>query len=165
VIEFATDKQMLDYVSVRISAQAEREGTPLSDVERKMLYFSETDWTPPDMAAVSAEFDHAYDQNEYERKIAGLIGRVHSNLENDPAEQEKWGDAIAKLGDGDRYLMVMVNMARSASARPIGGGFLPTLSQPAKRPPHDILKLLAAALGVVFVCLVLMLLYASFFHK
>jgi hypothetical protein len=164
VIEFATDKQVLDYISVRISAQAEREGTPLSDVERKMLYFSENEWTLSDMAEVSAEFDHDYDQNEYERKIAGLIGKVNSDLENDPAEQEKWGDAIAKLSDGDRYLMVMVYMARSASARHIGGGFLPTSGRPINRPPHDFLKLLAAALGVVIVCLALMLLYASFFH-
>jgi hypothetical protein len=93
-----------------------------------------------------------------------LIGKVNSNLENDPAEQEKWHDAIAKLSDGDRYLMVMVHMARSASARHFGGGFLPALSQLTRRPPHDILKLLAAALGVIFVCLVLVLLYAKFFH-
>ncbi len=35
------------YLAGKITEQAEREGAPLTEVERKMLYFSETDWTLP----------------------------------------------------------------------------------------------------------------------
>jgi hypothetical protein len=62
-----------EFLVGRIAAEAAREGAPLSEVERKMLYFSETGWTLPDMMQVNEEFDRNYDQNEYEQKIAGLI--------------------------------------------------------------------------------------------
>ena len=40
--EFHTDKEALDYLSERIArGEAVREGSPLSEIERKMLYFSE----------------------------------------------------------------------------------------------------------------------------
>lgn len=34
-----------------------------------MLYFSETDWTRPDIMEVNDEFDRDYDSNAYEKKI------------------------------------------------------------------------------------------------
>lgn len=149
--EFATDKQALDFIADRIAAEARREGTPLSEVERKMLYFSDTDWTLPDMAEVSADFDRDYDQDEYEGKIAGLIGKIAAGFkESDPAGQEGWDAAIGKLSGGDRYLLVMVDMARSAGPNHAGGGFLPTFDQPTVRPPHDRLKLWLTALAIAF---------------
>jgi len=71
VNQFWTAKQAKDYLAGEIAAEVTREGVSLSEMERKMLYFSETDWTLPDMAQVSAEFDRDYDQDEYERKIGG----------------------------------------------------------------------------------------------
>lgn len=44
----------IDFLVGRIAQRAEQEGVPLSEVERKMLYFSETAWTLPDMAAEAA---------------------------------------------------------------------------------------------------------------
>lgn len=153
VKKFATDKRALDYLAGRIAAEAEREGSALSEVERKMLYFSETDWTLPEMAEVSAEFDRVYDQNEYERKIAGLIGKVTASFQGaDSDEQENWDAALERLSEGDRFLPVMVDASRSTNHSLAGGGFLPTLDRPVTRPPHDFLKLLvsaAAILGVV----------------
>jgi hypothetical protein len=135
--EFVSDREALDYVSTRIAAEAEREGMPLSEVERKMLYFSGTDWTLPDMAAVSAEFDRDYDENEYERKISGLVRKIESHDEkHDQEELQAWNAAIAKLCEGDRYLLVLLD---------------PPLSEPRTgRPPHDILKLWLTAFGIVF---------------
>jgi len=134
---FRSIREALDYLSARIAAEADREGTPLSEVERKMLYFSETDWTLPDMAAVSAEFDRDYDENAYERKISGLARQIVA----DDAKRDKegavvWDAAVATLADGDRYLLILLN---------------PSLSGPQSgRPPHDILKLWLTAFAIVF---------------
>jgi hypothetical protein len=142
--EFVTDREALDYLAARIAAEAERDGTPLSEVERKMLYFSETDWTLPDMAGVSAEFDRDYDEDQYERKIAGLIRKIEADSHgHNQEEQETWDAAVYKLSDGDRYLLVML----SSSFSPLGR---------ATRPPHDRLKLWLTAFGIVFGAFALM---------
>jgi len=146
VKEFRTDKQALDFIAGCIAREAEKEGVPLTEVERRMLYFSETDWTLPDMAEVSAEFDRDYDQKQYEQKIAGLVHKITAHHHsNDLHEEEDWNRAVARLSEGDRYILVLVNLGR-----PGGSGFLPTLEPAAIRPPHDILKLLVTALVVVF---------------
>lgn len=135
----------MDYLVSRIADKAKCDGSPLSDVERKMLYFSDTDWTLPDMAEVSAEFDRDCNQSEYERMIAGLIGKItahhHGNNRN---EEENWEEAIARLSEGDHYILVLVSLGRSS-----GSGFLPTLGSAGVRPPHDTLRLLVTALGIV----------------
>jgi hypothetical protein len=136
VKEFTTDREALDFLAGRIATESEREGTPLSEVERKMLYFSETDWTLPDMAAVSAEFDRDYDQDEYERKIAGLVRKIEDDGHSQE-EQDAWDAAVYKLSDGDHYLLVMLNPSFSSLGR-------------AARPPHDLLKLWLTAFGIVF---------------
>ena len=146
VKEFRTDKQALDFIAGCIAREAEKEGVPLTEVERRMLYFSETDWTLPDMAEVSAEFDRDYDQKQYEQKIAGLVHKITAHHHsNDLHEEEDWNQAVARLSEGDRYILVLVNLGRSS-----GSGFLPTLEPAGIRPPHDILKLVVTALVVIF---------------
>ncbi len=69
---FHSGREAKEFLISRILAEAQREEVPLSEVERKMLYFTESGWTLPDMAAVSEEFDSEYDQSKYEKKIASL---------------------------------------------------------------------------------------------
>jgi len=138
VKRFTSIREAKDYLASRIAAEAEREGQPLSEIERKMLYFSETDWTLPDMPEISAEFDRDYDQGEYERKIGGLVRKItaHGHGGNEE-EQEKWDAAILKLAEGDHYLSVLAD----PSLRPRGSSV---------RPPHDILKLWLTGFAIVF---------------
>jgi negative regulator of replication initiation len=91
VKEFRTIREAKDFLAQRIACEAQNEGMPLSEVERKMLYFSETDWTLPDMAEVSAAFDRDCDENEYEQKIAGLVRKIEArNDSENPDEEEAW---------------------------------------------------------------------------
>ena len=53
---FARPREAKEFLVARIVAEANKEGVPLSEVERKMLYFSETDWTLPDIDEVSEAF-------------------------------------------------------------------------------------------------------------
>ena len=58
---FSTPREAKEFLVSRIVAEAQREGVPLSEIERKMLYFSETGWTLPDMMEVDEAFDRDYD--------------------------------------------------------------------------------------------------------
>jgi hypothetical protein len=150
---FATEREALDFLAATIAAEAKRENVPLSEVERKMLYFSETEWTLPDMARVSAEFDRDCDQDEYEQKIAGLIRGLTGQFKS-KEESDAWDAAVGGLGDGDRYFQVLLGLSHKKPAgHPAAHGFLPTLDRPVVRPPHDTLKLWIAAFIAVFVLL------------
>ena len=135
-----------EFLVGRIAAEAAREGAPLSEVERKMLYFSETGWTLPDMMQVNEEFDRNYDQNEYEQKIAGLIRNFErrTRIEN-KQEWDEWISAVRTLSEEDHYLLVLINLPANTA-----GG----------RPPGDLLKLILTALVIVAALLTVMLLFA-----
>jgi hypothetical protein len=109
---FRTIREAKDYLAGRIAEEAERDAIPLTEVERKMLYFTETCWTLPDMKQVSSEFDRDYNQDEYEQKIGGLASKIQSHLrtQGDP-EEETWNRAIMKLCRGDHYLLVLIDAA------------------------------------------------------
>ncbi|HXU18520.1 MAG TPA: hypothetical protein VN708_25660, partial [Terriglobales bacterium] len=70
---FQSAREAKEFLVARIIEQAERENVSLSEVERKMLYFSETNWTLPDMMEVSQQFDREYNQDQYEKTIAELV--------------------------------------------------------------------------------------------
>jgi len=109
--QFATCRDAKEFLVARILDEAQREGVPLSDVERKMLYFTESGWTLPDISSVSAQFDNEYDQNQYENKIAGLIRNAakHDRKESRD-EYDAWWSAIRFLKKEDHYLLVMVGI-------------------------------------------------------
>lgn len=113
---FKTVRDAKDFLAGKIVEEAQREGAPLSEVERKMLYFTETGWTLPDMKEVSAEFDRGYEQGEYEQKIGGLAERVQARLGIQSKEgTATWDRAIEKLSRGDHYLLVLVSASSTTS--------------------------------------------------
>jgi hypothetical protein len=147
---FQSQKQAKEYLIGRIIAEAEGEGVPLSEVERKMLYFSETDWTLPGILEVNAEFERDYDDTEYEQKIAGLVRNLEARAT--PEEQEQWGDALIKLSEGDHYLQVLIDYDSilPESQHPRLGKlapWLPAMDAPIKRPPGDLRRLILVGLG------------------
>jgi hypothetical protein len=109
---FADDREALDFISSQIAEEAQRERISLSEIERKMLYFSETAWTLPDIRKVSDEFDRDYDQNAYEKKISRLIRKAVSRARKEHRRDfEAWTDAVRRLGKEDRFLLVMVRQS------------------------------------------------------
>jgi hypothetical protein len=155
VADFKTEREAKEYLAARIVEEAKREGAPLSEVERKMLYFTESGWTLPDMMAVNEEFERDYDDDEYEQKIGGLAARIRTR---DAAESEqhqaKWDDAVLKLSEGDHYLLVLIRMAGPSGQLSL---WLPALSGTA-RPTGDKFRLiLAAVIGSVLLVLLIVL--------
>jgi hypothetical protein len=120
--------------------QATLDGISLSDVEKRMMYFSEPDGSPDDLAGLNDEFESKYDSAEYESKISSLLQRAYRRLKTEnPAAASTWDDSIRALRKGDHYILVMWD---SNAAR--------------ERPPHDRVKLVGAALLVVVVGMFLM---------
>ena len=96
----------------RVIGEAESENVQLSDVEKKMLYFTEVSPSLPDIYEVNAEFERSYDADKYEDKVVGLLKSARSR---DAAQSqqygEMWTEAISALKQEDHYILVMVHRA------------------------------------------------------
>lgn len=144
--EFRTVKAAKDFLAERIAAQAARENVPLSEVERKMLYWSEDDLTRPEATKLAEEFERDYDDTAYEQKIASLISNITADHHHqNQAEQEKWGAAVCKLSEGDHYLSVLVR-----EAQPVGFWTSLLFDKHSVHPKHDFLRLLLTAFALIF---------------
>jgi hypothetical protein len=96
----------------RVVQQAESERAPLSEVERKMLYFTEVHPSLPDIYEVNAEFEKSYDADEYENKVTGLLKRASDyDQKQSDIQGLQWRDAIDALKHEDHYILVMIYRA------------------------------------------------------
>jgi hypothetical protein len=118
---FGTVREAKEYLIHRIRAQANQDGVALSDVERQMLYFSESGWTLPDMKAVSHRFEQNYDQDEYEQKIGQIVRRICDQPES--SREDGWDEAVDRLADEDHYLSVLIGGASRKSGKSIRMSF------------------------------------------
>jgi len=101
-----------EFLASKIVEESTREGMLLSEIERKMLFFSERGWTLPDMNEVSDAFDREYNQNDYEKKITRVIQGLDKRLRKEnPAEYDDWRSAINFLRRKDHYINVMISHA------------------------------------------------------
>jgi hypothetical protein len=137
---FHSGREAKEFLISQIVEEVQRENIPLSEVERKMLYFTESGWTLPDIMKVNEDFDREYDQDEYEHKIAKLVAKADKRIRKGVRDDyDEWWAAVRFLEREDHYILVMI---RSAGLRPRG----------------DQLRLLAAGLGIVTVMLIAILL-------
>ena len=161
VNRFESEQKAKEYLINRIVVQAEREGVPLDEIERKMLYFSETGWTLPDIMEVNAAFERDYLDVEYEEKISSLIHNLAERAT--PEEQDAWHQAVLKLSEGDHYLLVMVDAARPRPVSQLPKGlsaWIPKLDSSGKREPGDRLRLIGLSIAIAIAILVFALLFA-----
>lgn len=96
----------------KVVTQARSEGVSLSEAEREMLLWSESDPnieidpTLPDR--LSAEIS----DEEYERKIVGLLARRFSTeVSKDLRAEGEWKHASRVLHEGDHYILIMLDDA------------------------------------------------------
>jgi len=101
-----------EFLISQIVEQAQRDNVPLSEVERKMLYFTESEETLPDMLEVNEQFEKEYNTAKYEKKIAGLLRNAfRRNREESTESESRWNKAVADLRKGDHYLLVMLDQS------------------------------------------------------
>ena len=125
---FSSSQEAKEFLVSEIVAEAQRENVPLSEIERKMLYFSETAWTLPDIMEVNDQFGREYDQAKYEKKIARLIRNAAKRARKEsPKDFARWMSATRKLNKEDHYISVMVGSAGISTgpvSDPWKGGFV-----------------------------------------
>jgi hypothetical protein len=101
-----------EYLIAQIVQEAQQENVPLSDVERKMLYFTESVETIPDIYEVNDQFELDYEDAEYEAKIAALLKHARKRVAKDsPDGAQRWWQAERDLRKEDHYLGVMVGQS------------------------------------------------------
>lgn len=108
-------KEAKDFLVQQTAEQAALENVPLSDLEKRMMYFVENDLTScADPLELNDEFEAQYDTGQYEAKIAGLLRRAYKRLKTeDPAKISSWDEAAKTLSKGDHYLPVMLRAGPS----------------------------------------------------
>jgi hypothetical protein len=104
---FSSAREAKEYLIAQIVAEADRSGMPLSDTERKMMYFTETAWTLSDISEVSEAFDREYDQPTYEAKI-GRLAQGTEHRAHETNDLKVWKDAVQTLSQEDHYLLVLL---------------------------------------------------------
>ena len=69
-----------DFLVQQTAKQAALENVPLSDLEKRMMYFTETDECPENPIALNDAFEAQYETNEYEAKISRLMHHVYRRI-------------------------------------------------------------------------------------
>jgi len=133
---FSSAREAKEYLIQRIVLQAQRDGISLSEIESKMLYFSKSYWTLPEMPEISQEFDRDYNQGEFEVKIERLVHNIKKEFRSHLGSDHQWDEAVRAISQEDHYLLVLLNDNNVDGSKKT-------------RPPGDYLKLFLTALLIV----------------
>ena len=98
-----------DFLVEQTTEQAALEQATLSDIEKRMMYFTESDPASCDNPVeLNDEFEAEYETAEYEIKISRLLHHAYKRLKNEnPERKHDWDDAIRTLRKGDHYFLVL----------------------------------------------------------
>jgi hypothetical protein len=108
-----------EFLASRIAAEAAREGKPLSELERQMLFFSETHESLPNILEINEQFEQQYDAAEYENRVEALIDAAYArDSENSVADRQRWQDAVRRLESEDHYILIMLHAAGLGTYKP-----------------------------------------------
>jgi hypothetical protein len=101
--------QAKDFLADQVAEQAALDNTPRSDIERRMMYFTESDpKSCPDPLGLNDEFQGQHDTAEYETKMSALLRHAHQRLKaNDPEAKHTWDQAVRELRKGDHHFLVL----------------------------------------------------------
>jgi hypothetical protein len=101
-------REAKDFLVAQTAEQAALEGVPLSDLEKRMMYFTEGKDAVEDPTYLNEEFEAQYDTAEYEKKVSRLMSRAYKRLRNQNAETaRRWDAAIRILRRGDHYILIL----------------------------------------------------------
>src|SRR5579864_5490122 len=102
-------KQAKDFLADQASQQALLDHIPLAEIEKRMMYFTESDpLSCEDPIALNDEFEAEYETPTYEAKMSKLLHHAYNRLKGeDPQQRRNWDEAIRVLRRGDHYFLVL----------------------------------------------------------
>ena len=116
---FTSQGQAKRFFIEKIVAQAQNDGTPLSDSERQMLGFSESDPECVVNPDVVEKLQREISDEDYEAKVARLLERSwNRDVETDSTARDVYKHAFSVLSQGDHYLLLMIERAIGRHLRP-----------------------------------------------
>jgi hypothetical protein len=100
-------REAKDFLVQQTAEQAALENLPLSGLEKRMMYFTETGECPEDPIALNDAFEAEYDARTYEKKISLLMAQAYRRIKRESPEKLRlWNDAFRALGRGDHYILL-----------------------------------------------------------
>jgi hypothetical protein len=118
-----------DFLVQQTERQAQLESVPLSDLEKRMMYFTESADASEDPIKLNEEFETKYDTAAYESKIAGLLNRAYDRAKQEnPTSVRLWDESVRLLRKGDHYILVLLDL--ESSSAPTSRGSLKLLRTP-----------------------------------
>lgn len=130
-----TAQEAKDFLVGQAAQQASLDGVSLSDIEKRMMYFTASAEATEDPVALNNAFEAQYDTAEYETKVSRLLSHAFLRVKKEnSATARHWSAAVNVLRKGDHYILVLLNQRLSG-----------------ERPPYDSLKLFGAALLLILV--------------
>lgn len=121
-----------DFLVQQTAEQAVLENVPLSGLEKRMMYFTETGECPEDPIALNDAFEAEYDTTTYEKKISRLMAGAYRRIKREnPEKLRLWDKAFRVLSEGDHYVLLFWRQK--------------TFRKPARMWPTYVLGALAAA--------------------
>jgi hypothetical protein len=111
-------REAKDFLVMQTAEQGALEGVPLSDLEKRMMYFTESKDALEDPASLNEEFEAQYDTAKFERKVSRLMRRAYRRLKKqDPEKLNEWNKAIRLLRRGDHYILVLCSQHLTHGSR------------------------------------------------
>ena len=117
-------QQAKDFLVGQAAQQASLDGVALSDLEKRMMYFTESADATVNPIELNDAFEAQYDTAEYEIKISRLLRHAFLRVKKENSETARqWNEAVKVLNKGDHYILVLLDQRLSG-----------------ERPPYDNLK-------------------------
>ena len=118
-----------DFLVQQTTIQAALDGVPLSDVEKRMMYFTEGPDATEDPTQLNDDFEAEAEMAPYEAKMSKLLHRAYARVKKEnPETARTWNESVRILKKGDHCILVLWGVLR---------------------PPYDNLKLIATTSLVV----------------
>ena len=115
-------KQAKEFLVQQTAEQAALENVQLTDLEKRMMYFTESDSASCESPIeLNQEFEAQYDTGEYELKISRLLRHAYTRLKDEDAGNlRNWNQAIRSLRKGDHYILVLWDLKATSAGLRIG---------------------------------------------
>lgn len=111
-------REAKDFLVQQTAEQAALENVPLSGLEKRMMYLTETGECAEDPAALNDAFEAEYDTKTYEKKISLLMAQAYRRIKREnPEKLRLWNNAFGVLSKGDHYLLLFWRQNKRRSPR------------------------------------------------
>ena len=102
---FASEREAKQFLADKIYQESQVQGSPISDVDRRLLIFSEQD--PGSEGGIPEDVLYADPDPGWERRMTELLQQAWQRDKANPTERQLYLDAMDRLKGGDHYIQII----------------------------------------------------------